>query len=98
MILKDGKFWDDEGNVVPIEHGNKEQIALMIEAMQPKPEKLKVVNLSKVEDTLKEYIKDIGSCDFNSDRDSDWEHAIYEKTMEAFYGEKFWDYINDKLK
>ena len=29
MILKDGKFWDDKGNVVPIEHGNKEQIKLL---------------------------------------------------------------------
>ncbi len=29
MILKDGKFYDGNGDVVPIEFGNKEQIRLM---------------------------------------------------------------------
>lgn len=29
MILKDGKFWDDKGNVVTMEHGNKEQIKIL---------------------------------------------------------------------
>jgi hypothetical protein len=32
MILKDGKFWDN-GKVVPIEFGNKEQIRLMTYAL-----------------------------------------------------------------
>lgn len=29
MILKSGKFYDEAGNVVPLEFGNKEQIKLM---------------------------------------------------------------------
>lgn len=29
MILKAGKFYDDAGNVVPLEFGNKEQIYLL---------------------------------------------------------------------
>lgn len=29
MILKSGKFYDEAGNVVPLEHGNKEQIAIL---------------------------------------------------------------------
>lgn len=29
MKLKNGKFYDDAGNVVPLEHGNKEQIAIL---------------------------------------------------------------------
>lgn len=32
MILKDGKFWNN-GEVVPIEFGNKEQIRLMTNAL-----------------------------------------------------------------
>lgn len=29
MVLRNGKFYDDAGNVVPLEFGNKEQIALL---------------------------------------------------------------------
>ena len=29
MILRDGKFYNDHGQVVPLEFGNKEQIALI---------------------------------------------------------------------
>lgn len=29
MILKSGKFYDEAGNVVPLEHGNKEQIKIL---------------------------------------------------------------------
>lgn len=29
MKLRNGKFYDDAGNVVPLEHGNKEQRALL---------------------------------------------------------------------
>lgn len=29
MVLKNGKFYDADGNVVPLEHGNKEQFAIL---------------------------------------------------------------------
>jgi len=29
LRLKQGKFYDEAGNVVPLEHGNKEQIAIL---------------------------------------------------------------------
>lgn len=29
MILKAGKFYDSDGNVVPLEHGNKDQIEIL---------------------------------------------------------------------
>ncbi len=32
MVLKGGKFYDSDGNVVPLEHGNKEQIDLLTRA------------------------------------------------------------------
>lgn len=31
MVLRNGKFYDEAGNVVPLEHGNKEQFKLMEE-------------------------------------------------------------------
>lgn len=98
MILKDGKFWDDKGNVVPIEHGNKEQIALMIEAMTPKPKELDSIDLNRLRKECKAYIDFVSSPEYHEDEDREYEHAIYESAMETFYGEKVWDYINDKLK
>jgi hypothetical protein len=94
MILKDGKFWDDKGNVVPIEHGNKEQIALMIEAMMPRPKQIEEPSLSALKKACKEYIDSLADGEY----DREDEHYIYEAAMEAMYGKEVWEYINSKLK
>lgn len=85
MILKDGKFWDDKGNVVPIEHGNKKQIALMIEAMN-KPKEIDAPDYTLLKQACKDYI----------DNSYIEKQYIFEAAMEAVYGKKIWDYLNSK--
>lgn len=60
------------------------------EASKPKP--LKSPNLSLLQEACDYYINSL----FNKEYSKDAEYYIYEKALEALYGDNIFDWINDQ--
>jgi hypothetical protein len=54
-------------------------------------------DIESIKATLKEYIDYLGSDEYHEDSTDNYEHAIFEATVQAFYGPKVWNYINEKM-
>ena len=48
----------------------------------------------ELEKSCEQYIDSLDSDDYNEDRAEGYVHDIFEKAIEAFYGEDIWEYIN----
>jgi hypothetical protein len=46
--------------------------------------------------SAQEYVEYISSEDYHEDGLSDYENQIFESAMEAVFGPKIWDWINNK--
>lgn len=53
-------------------------------------------NYEQLKKTCSNYIDFVASPKYHED--NDWEIWIYEVAMEALYGDKIWDWINDVTK
>lgn len=74
----------------------KEKIEKQIEKIRvgEKPKKLEKIDWSKVIQYCVEYIDEVEE----NGGDDDSEHYLYEVVIEAVFGEKVWDWINDQTE
>lgn len=61
------------------------------------PEIKKDIDLEKVLEACKEYIDFLDSEDYHEDGIDNYEHNIFEKSLEAIYGEDVFDWVNEKI-
>ena len=60
----------------------------------PKP--IGINNFDPLREVCFKYIEWMATDDYCSD--NDYEHYIYETALEAIYGSKVWEYINERSK
>ena len=69
--------------------------ALAEEKEKKKPKQLEYIDCLYMREICQEYIDSIAEKGYV---DEDMEHYIFETTMEAVYGKKVWEYINENLR
>lgn len=61
------------------------------------PQKVKIVDTKELEKSCEQFIQWLNSKDYHEDEIECFEHDIYEKAIEAFYGESVSSYIDSKI-
>jgi hypothetical protein len=59
------------------------------------PKALETPDFAALKKVCDEYIKFLESEDYHEDNDFD--NYIFEAAMDAIYGPKIWDFVNEKL-
>lgn len=54
-------------------------------------------DFSKVVESVQEYVDFMDSEDYHEDEISNYRDQIFEKAVEAVYGETVWKFINEKM-
>jgi translation elongation factor EF-G len=54
--------------------------------------------LRELRDACQSYVDFLDSDGYNDDEAGDYDHRIFEATMETFYGKDIWKWVNSKLK
>lgn len=61
------------------------------------PKLIENPDLSNLIDVCNSYLEWLSSEDYHEDRINDIESLIFSSTMETFFGENVWNYINEKI-
>ena len=65
--------------------------------MTPKPKLLEVIDVAELREAVQEYIDYFWSDERHEDADDNYEHAIYEKALEAIMGKDIYDKTNARI-
>jgi hypothetical protein len=61
------------------------------------PGKNDEIDNSEITEACEEYLLFLTSEQYNEDRLIDYENNIFEKALEAVYGEDVWDFVNEQM-